>query len=367
MTTALITDERFTEHETPPWHPERPERLARVLGELRAAALLTDPRVRRIAPRPATDEELLAVHTPAHLARIARAAGRARAGTPVPLDPDTFVGVQSDEIARLAAGAVMVGVDAVMEGSADNAFALVRPPGHHAESDRAMGFCLYNNVAVAARYAQRRHGVGKVLIVDDDVHHGNGTQAAFYADPTVAYFSTHQAPFYPGTGKVEEIGEGDARYTTCNAPVPAYAGLELYDAIYREVFFPFVDRFRPDLILFSIGFDTHWRDPMANVMLDIPAQSLLTLRVLEMAQTYCDARLVSVLEGGYDLEVLAYGVLASLRLMLGERDIEDPIGAAPDSDYKWNADAVIDELRRIQDLVGYRRKPRPAGPVPDDM
>ncbi len=364
MTTALITDDRFLEHENPAWHPESPARLRAIMHALETRGMLTHPDIVRRAPRLASDDDLLAIHTPEHLAKIIAAARAATSDHPVPLDPDTFVGQQSEEIARLAAGAVLVGVDAVLREEAANAFALVRPPGHHAEPDAAMGFCLYNNIAVAARYAQRVYGIEKVLICDFDVHHGNGTQAAFYADPTVAYFSTHQSPFYPGTGAFDEIGVGEARYTTCNAPVPRNATLELYDAIYREVFVPFCDRFQPDLILLSAGYDTHWRDPMANILLDTPALALLTLRVYQMAETYCAGRLVGVLEGGYDMEALADGVCASLNILLGDRHITDSLGSPPWPGFRWNADVVVDELRQAQDLFGYRRKTRPAGPIP---
>jgi len=257
MTTAFIYDDIFLEHEMPSWHSESAGRLRAIMQLLQARGLLDHPNLRRLAPRPATDDELATVHGRAYIASIDAAAEQARPNFPTCLDADTFVSKRSAEVARYAAGAALVGIDAVMSGEADNAFALVRPPGHHAEANEAMGFCLFNNVAVAARYAQQKHGLGKVLIVDYDVHHGNGTQHIFYDDPTVAYCSTHQAPFYPGTGRYDEIGEGAAKFTTCNAPVPAATELELYDAIFREVFMPFIDRFRPDIILLSAGFDTH--------------------------------------------------------------------------------------------------------------
>ena len=366
MTTALIYDDLFLEHEVPLHHPERPERLQAIMHLLNERGLLDHANLRRIAPRMATDDELATVHGRDYIASVDVAAKQARPGYLTCIDADTFVGNRSAEIARYAAGAALVGIDAVMAGEVDNAFALVRPPGHHAEANEAMGFCLFNNVAVAARYAQQHHGVGRVLIIDYDVHHGNGTQHIFYDDPTVAYCSTHQAPFYPGTGKFDELGEGAARFTNCNAPVPPHAELELYDAIFREVFFPFADRFQPELILLSAGFDTHWRDPLAQVRLDVPGQTLLTHHVNYLAKNYCRGKLVTVLEGGYDYEALAVGVAASLSLLLGVTEAPDPIGPPPPITFRWNADAVTDELRRIQELVGYRRKPRPAGPAPDE-
>jgi acetoin utilization deacetylase AcuC-like enzyme len=366
MTTALIYDDIFLEHEVPEWHSEHPDRLRAIMALLAERGLLEHPDLRRLAPRPATDDELAAVHGRDYIASVAAASAQAQPGYLTCLDPDTFIGPRSAEVARYAAGAALVGIDAVMAGTVDNAFALVRPPGHHAEANEAMGFCLFNNVAVAARYAQRAHGVGKVLIIDDDVHHGNGTQHAFYDDPTVAYCSTHQAPFYPGTGQYDEIGEGVAKFTNCNAPVPAETELEMYDAIFREVFMPFTDRFRPDLILLSAGYDTHWRDPLAQVRLDVSGQTLLTHYVNEWAKAYCGGRLVAVLEGGYDHEATANAVAASLALLLGVAESPDTIGPPPPIKYRWNSEAVVGELRRIQELIGYRRKPRPAGPAPDE-
>jgi acetoin utilization deacetylase AcuC-like enzyme len=366
MTTALIYDDIFLEHETPAWHSENAGRLRAVMALLEERGLLAHPNLRRLAPRPATDDELAAVHGREYIASVAAAAAQARPGYLTCLDPDTFVGPRSAEVARVAAGAALVGIDAVMAGEVDNAFALVRPPGHHAEANEAKGFCLFNNVAVAARYAQRAHGVGKVLIIDYDVHHGNGTQHIFYDDPTIAYCSTHQAPFYPGTGQYDEIGAGAAKFTNCNAPVPAETELEMYDAIFREIFMPFTDRFRPDLILLSAGYDTHWRDPLAQVRLDVAGQTLLTLYVKQWAETYCGGKLVAVLEGGYNHEALANSVAASLGMLLGETSITDPIGAPPPISFRWNSEAVVGELRTVQELIGYRRKPRRPGPAPEE-
>jgi len=365
MTTALITSDIFYEHETPEWHPENPERLRAIMRVLAEQGLLAHPDLRRIEPRAATDDELAAVHDRDYITSIAVAAAQARPGFLTSLDNDTYVGPRSDDVARHAAGAALVGLDAVLAGEADNVFALVRPPGHHAEAAEARGFCLYNNVAVAARYAQQKHGIGKVLIIDYDVHHGNGTQHIFYDDPTVAYCSVHQSPFYPGTGRFDELGEGAARFTNCNAPVPAETELEMYDGIFREVFFPFTDRFQPDLILLSAGYDTHWRDPLAQVRLTSPGQTLLTQYVQQLARDYCGGKLVAVLEGGYDHEATAHSVAWSLALLLGVAEMPDPVGAPPPINFRWNADAVVDELRRVQELVGYRRKVRLAGPAPD--
>ncbi len=366
MTTALITANAFLEHDTGPDHPESPDRLRAILRFMDEHGMLTHPDLKRMSPRLATDDELAAAHTPEHIASVEAASRHAQAGRRVRMDADTPVGPRSAEVARLAAGGVLIGVDAVVTGQTANAVALIRPPGHHAEKDAAMGFCLYNNVAVAARYAQRQHGIGKVLIVDYDVHHGNGTQHIFYDDPTVAYFSTHQAPFYPGTGTHDEIGEGAARFTTCNAPVPAGSLLELYDAIFREILFPFADRFQPDLVLLSAGFDAHWRDPLADELLDVQGYALLTHYVQEIAGLHCGGKLVAALEGGYDLDALSQCMASLVALFLGEQETIDTLGPSPQPRFRWNADAVVEQLRQVQELVGFRRKPRLPGPAPDE-
>ena len=367
MTTALIYDEAFLQHEMPAGHPESPERLRAIVSLLEERGLFDHLQVQRLAPRPATDDELAAVHTLEHIAYIEESAKKARSKQPKRLDPDTYVGRKSATVARLATGAALVAVDAVMTGAAQNAFALVRPPGHHAEADIAMGFCLYNHVAVAARYAQSRYHIGKVLIIDLDVHHGNGTQAIFYNDPTVAYFSIHQAPFYPGTGAYDDLGEGEARFTNCNAPVPAQTTLSLYDPIIREVLYPFADRFKPDLVIYSAGYDTHWRDPLAGVLLDVMGQAVLTRHVQAIADRYCGGKLVVSLEGGYDTEALAQGVAATVTLLLGESEIIDPIGPPESPGFRWNEDAVTEQLREIQELGGFRRRPRLPGPSPEEL
>jgi acetoin utilization deacetylase AcuC-like enzyme len=364
MTTALIADDRFLDHETGADHPESPERLRAVMRGLDERGLLERPEIRRLEPRPATDDELAAVHSRSYIAGIDGVTGKIQPGQLARLDPDTYMGLRSAEVARLAAGAALVGIDAVVAGDARNAVALVRPPGHHAEYNEAMGFCLFNNVAVAARYAQRHHSIGKVLIVDYDVHHGNGTQHTFYDDPSVAYFSTHQAPFYPGTGAYDEIGEDDARFTTCNAPVPAQSQFTLFDAIFREVLFPFADRFKPDLVLLSAGFDAHWRDPIADILLDADSFRALTKYVMDLADIYSGGRLVAVLEGGYDLEALAQCAGDLVASFAGLPLDPDPVGPAPSPGFRWNEEAVVGQLRAVQELVGFRRIPRLPGPEP---
>ncbi len=301
----LIASPHFARHVTPPGHPERVER-AHVLD-----AVATTWQRRgglALAPRPATDEELLRVHTPAHLERMAATAGQA-----VMLDADTFTSPDSYEVALLAAGAAVQAAEhAVAER--EPAFALVRPPGHHAEADRAMGFCFFNNVAVTAA-AMIARGLARVAIVDIDVHHGNGTQAMFYDDPRVLYVSTHQFPFYPGTGAAEEIGAGDGRGFTVNVPMEAGSTDADYALVHREVVAPVLDEFRPELVLVSAGFDAHERDPLASMRMSTPGYAAVISQLRDAATRH--GALALVTEGGYELTALAACVEASISVLGG--------------------------------------------------
>jgi acetoin utilization deacetylase AcuC-like enzyme len=296
MPLTLIHSSRFADHLTPPGHPERPERaetMAAVVARFRAGG------GRVIEPRPATDHDLRRVHTEAYVAAVSGTRGKA-----VMLDPDTFTSPDSEDVARLAAGAVLAGVDSALDGPAGSrALAVVRPPGHHAEADRAMGFCLYNNVAAAAAYARSR-GVGRVAIVDYDVHHGNGTQSMFYEDPTVLFVSSHQYPFYPGTGAASETGRGAGLGYTLNLPLAA--GSKDADVLgrYQHEGLPAVERFKPGLLMVSAGFDAHERDPLAGCRMTSDGFRTLTKRLVDAADRLCDGRMVLVTEGGYDLVAL---------------------------------------------------------------
>jgi acetoin utilization deacetylase AcuC-like enzyme len=294
MPLLLVSSDRFAHHLTPPGHPERVER-ARVLEG--AAVAWRDRGGAVASPRPAAEAELEAVHAPEYVRMIAGTAGRA-----VKLDADTFTSPDSYDVARLAAGATLVGVEHTLAGHGP-ALALVRPPGHHAERERAMGFCLFNNVAVAAAYARAR-GVARVAIVDYDVHHGNGTQWTFYSDPDVLYVSTHQFPFYPGTGAATEVGHGPGRGRTVNVPLEAGATDADYVLVFRDIIEPVLAEFAPGLILVSAGFDAHVRDPLAQMRLSTKGYTLMTASLWRSAGTICDGRLVAVTEGGYDLQAL---------------------------------------------------------------
>jgi acetoin utilization deacetylase AcuC-like enzyme len=304
-TTALSADPICREHLAGRAHPERPERFDAVLNALRETGALD--RLLLLDPRAAAEEELLLCHTPEYL-RVARhdvEAGRAYLST-----GDTDIGGNSWDVAARAAGGVLNAVDAVMAGRARNAFCLVRPPGHHATASRGMGFCLFNNVALAARYAQRRHGLGRVLIVDWDVHHGNGTQEIFYSDPSVFFFSTHQWPLYPGTGRADETGDGAGQGATMNFPFPAGSGREEILGAVEDSLTPAADRFRPGLVLISAGFDSRVGDPLGRFTLSDEDFVDLTRAVMELAGRHAGGRVVSVLEGGYNLEGLASATAA---------------------------------------------------------
>lgn len=297
MRLKVFASPRFADHVTPPGHPERVSRgevLLSVAADLRAAGADV------VEPRRVTDDELLAVHDVDYLTLLRETAGRA-----VALDPDTFTSPESYEVARLAAGAAAGAVDAVLEGEAGSrALALVRPPGHHAERGRAMGFCLFNNIAVAAAHARAR-GLNRVAIVDYDVHHGNGTQHTFYGDPHVLFISSHQFPYYPGTGAAEETGTGAGAGFTVNLPLAAGAFDADYERVFAEVGFPVLRQFAPELILISAGFDAHADDPLGGMRLTSAEFVRLTSAIVAIADECCAGRVVAFTEGGYDLKALA--------------------------------------------------------------
>jgi acetoin utilization deacetylase AcuC-like enzyme len=310
--TALLLDRRFLEHRTLPGHPERPERIEVLLGALETA---DEEGLVRIAPRPATREELLAAHAEEHLARVADTAGREL----TEFDADTSAGPGSHETALHAAGGFLEVLDAILDGRAENGLALVRPPGHHAESNRVMGFCLYNNIAVGARHLRRRRGLRRVLIVDWDVHHGNGTQEIFWDDPGVLYVSLHEFPLYPGTGAADETGRGAGSGATLNVPLPSGSGDDDVLLAFDRIVEPACRNFDPEFVLISAGFDAHARDPLASLEMSAEGFARLTRRLLRIAENHCDGRCAAVLEGGYDLEALRSSVLAVLRELRTDR------------------------------------------------
>ncbi len=300
----------FREHDSGPGHPERPERLDAIRRGIADGGL--EARVDWLAPRDATEIELGRVHTAAHVARIAATEGRT-----VRFDPDTQAGPRSYAAALAAAGTACDAVERVLDGALDRAFCLVRPPGHHAEAGRAMGFCLFNNVAVAAAHGLAR-GLERVAIIDFDVHHGNGTQNIFAADPRVLYVSTHAWPFYPGTGSLQETGEGDARGFTVNPPLPMGSGDAEYGHVYREVVEPIARAFDPELVLVSAGFDAWGGDPLAGMRLTEAGYAEIAASCLDAARGAAKGRAVFVLEGGYHLDGLARSGAAVTAQLLGD-------------------------------------------------
>ena len=309
--TIVITDRRFLEHDPGAGHPESPARLDAVQSDLARAPIAG---VQIEAPRFATDAEIEAVHPAAYREALAALAGR-RAR----LDPDTATSPGSWDAARLAAGAAVEAVAATMTGRARNAFALVRPPGHHAVPDRAMGFCLLNNAAIAAE-AARRAGAARVVIVDWDVHHGNGTQDIFEAREDVLYMSVHQYPFYPGTGGSEEVGVGAGRGATVNVPLPGGQGDADYGVVFHDLFLPAARAFRPDVVIVSAGFDAHARDPLAGMRVSERGFAAMASVLAQLADEACGGRLALMLEGGYDLPALTASVRAALEVMTGRRE-----------------------------------------------
>lgn len=307
--TLLLHDDRMIEHDPGLGHPERPDRLRAIAAVLRERPV---PNTRLVTPPTVTDEDVLRVHGPAHLGRVDAARGQH-----VRFDPDTVASPHSVEAARLAAGAAVEAVDAVLDGRARNAFALVRPPGHHAEPGRAMGFCLLNNVAIAAEHALARPEVQRVLVVDWDVHHGNGTQAAFYGRRDVLFASTHQFPFYPGTGALDEDGRDEGQGYTLNVPLPAGCTDGDYRRTFTDLLAPAAERFDPDLVLVSAGFDAHRLDPLGGMALSAEGFADLCGTTKALADSLAHGRLVLVLEGGYDLQGLAASAHACVEVLAG--------------------------------------------------
>ena len=308
MSVALITHPACLEHDTGPWHPESADRLRAVLRALEAEEFL--PLLRELAPA-ASVEQLTRVHPDDYVQAILGI--RPEPGEQMPLDSDTSMSAGSAEAALRAAGAAVHAVDAVMQGWARNAFAAIRPPGHHAERSRPMGFCLFSNAAVAARHAQAHWGLKRVAVADFDVHHGNGTQDIFASDPGLFYVSSHQDPCFPGTGSVAERGGSN---NILNVPlVPGSNGADFRDA-WDHIILPALDAFAPELLIVSAGFDAHKLDPLAQLRLETADFRWITERLLAVARRHCGGRLVSLLEGGYDLDALAACAAAHVRALL---------------------------------------------------
>jgi acetoin utilization deacetylase AcuC-like enzyme len=309
---GFITHPDYLKHDTGFGHPERPERLQAIQKQFEEAGLLAE--LTPIQPEAVDTNWLETAHTPGHIEAIKT---RCEQGFDDTGDIDTAICPLSYDIGRLSAGAGIAAADAIIGGELDAAFCAARPPGHHAERDRALGFCLFNNAAIAARYLQKKHGLERVLIIDWDVHHGNGTQNIFEDDPTVFYFSTHQFPHYPWfSGSISEIGTGRGRNANMNAPMEAGAGDEQHLKAFDERLLPAMDRFRPEFVIVSAGFDGHRDDPLSATVVTEHGYAEMARRALGIAAAYAGGRLISVLEGGYDLASLARSVELHVRTIL---------------------------------------------------
>jgi len=366
--TGLVFCERYLQHNTNPYrlwrsgnplpfveqvdHPSNPRLAQRTKHLLDLTGLSS--RMVRIAPYPATEEDVTAYHTPAYVQRVREicAAGGGDTGEGAPAAPDSY------DIALLAAGGVMAAVDAVMTGQVRQCLALVRPPGHHAMADRGMGYCIFGNVAIAAHHARRRHGVERILIVDWDVHHGNGTQDAFYADPGVLFISIHQDGLYPpGWGAVEDTGTGPGTGYTVNIPLPPGSGDAAYLAAFTRIIAPIAARFRPELVIVSAGQDASASDPLGRMCLSTEAYRRMTAIMRDIAATSADGRLVVALEGGYSEIYAPYCTLAIAEELLGERTgIEEPLNPERVAAWRTSREVSHDQEQVIKRVIVVHRE-----------
>ncbi len=344
MTTIYTTHTRYTEHDSP-GHPEHAERIRAVWQRLDESGLST--RMNTVTAEPISDEQILTVHTPDYLDVLTRVSAQHRL---LHLDADTYAGHDALMIAKLSAGGAVGAVDAVLSGSATNGLAALRPPGHHAMPGYGMGFCLLGNIAIAARFAQQQHTIQRVLIVDYDVHHGNGTEAMFYDDPSVLFISTHQYPLYPGTGAVTDTGASRGEGYTINIPLPAGSGDSNYSRVFDEIVWKAAERFQPELILVSAGFDAHWADPLAGMQLTLNGYARLTVELLRMADQLCGGKIVFIMEGGYDLDALSYGVSNIARLLIGNEAV-DLLGAPVIVRSEPDITSLIQMSKQVQRLA----------------
>ena len=308
---GFVYDPRYLGHEMGHGHPESPERLRAICTQLQSSG--TWSRLHQLPPRHAERQWIECIHESSYIDTLAR---RSPKDGYTSLDPDTSMSSGTLDAAYLATGGALAAADAIMTGEIAHAFCAVRPPGHHAEADRAMGFCFFNTVAITARYLQQQHGVQRILIVDWDVHHGNGTQHAFYDDDSVLFFSTHQFPYYPGTGRGTETGGGKGQGLTINVPLSGGQGDDEYQEVFQKVLVPAAEAFQPEFILISAGFDAHREDPLASMDLTESGYAELTRIVASLAKNFSGGRILGCLEGGYHLHALAASVDQHLQILL---------------------------------------------------
>ena len=344
MKVGLVYDPIYLKHDTGQ-HIENAQRLEAIISHLEQTGL--KQQLTPIKPGAASTEQLSLVHHKQHISHIQEVAQ----GGGGWLDADTVMSADSYEAALYAAGGAIKATEVVMRGEVGSAFALVRPPGHHATAEQAKGFCLFNNVAIAATYALAEHKLERIAIIDFDVHHGNGTQATFYHNPKVLYISTHQYPLYPGTGSIDETGAGEGKGTTVNIPLPAGSGDAEYVAVFDQIIIPAVRRFKPQLILVSAGYDPHWADGIAMMQVTTTGLARMVKTIKGLAEELCSSRLVFSLEGGYNTTALATSVKATFDVLLGNTDIEDPLGQSPHRFQGVSITPLIKSIKQVHTLA----------------
>ena len=343
MPAGYVSSEIYQRHETGN-HVEGKDRLTAIDTMLEKTKV--KEQLIHISPRPASIDEIAAVHDRDYI-RSLQAEIDSGGGW---LDPDTYASPGSWEAAVYAAGGLMTAIEQVMEHKADGVFAAVRPPGHHAVPSHQMGFCLFNNIAIAARFALSNYDIKRILIVDFDVHHGNGTQEIFYSESQVLYFSTHEYPWYPFTGAAEETGKGAGEGYTVNVPLESGLGDNEYLAVFNEVLLPVARRFQPDLVLVSAGYDAHWQDTISNMTLTTMGFARMTKIIKSITDEFCRGRLAFTLEGGYNRLALAYSVAATLELLMGHGEVYDPLGPPPMSYSPRDFGDFVSRIRSIHKL-----------------
>jgi acetoin utilization deacetylase AcuC-like enzyme len=339
--TGIVFDRVFLMHNQT-GHPENAKRLESIIGRLKVNSLFD--KVTRLKSRLAEIDEIEFCHTKEYVEYVKEFCEKGGGY----FDPDTYSNKDSFMAAATAVGSSIDLTKAVINGELKNGFALLRPPGHHALSNRSMGFCLFGNIAIAAKVALLQPEIKKVAIVDFDVHHGNGTQALVGDDPNILFISTHQYPFYPGTGSIREIGTGDAEGTIVNIPLQAGVGDIGFKIVYEKIVVPSLVRFKPDIILVSAGYDAHWDDPLANLTLSLSGFNHISRELIKCAEEICSRKIVFFLEGGYNLDVLKEGTANTIRALLGIEDFEDPIGKS--NDQEPHIEKLVDELVSIHKL-----------------
>lgn len=339
--TGIVFDPLFLKH-TQQGHPESSERLSAIMNRLKEDGLLSS--TENINFQKAVIEEVNLCHTKEYIEKV-EFTSKEGGGY---LDPDTYTNEFTYDAAMLAVGGLLSLTKSVLKGDLNNGFALIRPPGHHALSNRGMGFCVFGNAAIAVKYALKNFSIDKVAIVDIDVHHGNGTQALIENDPNILFVSTHQYPFYPGTGGLKEIGQKNAEGTLLNIPLEPGVADNGYKNLYDEVIKPKLNEFNPDLLIVSAGYDAHWDDPLANMSLSLEGYFWISKELIKIADEICESKIVFTLEGGYNLQALSYGVSNSIKALMGKGDYVDPVGKSPGRE--TDISRLVKELKSIHSL-----------------